>query len=1457
MTSPSTGSTTPRQPPPTVLVPPTALTPPETRASFRSGERRISSVDAAYLIDRSAEANRLADCIVNASSRIVVLHGQPASGKSTLVKRWLIPALHTYPGLAGRYVYYAASTTELPTLVQDGTTIAALHQALSQPTVTVIDGFDQVLEAPRDTRTSELDVLFSLVSTANAAAKLVLVVDVRDLTQVYSLTAYDPTAATSIEAIRSVEFAEGLRRLGGRPGGDGGVAYTYEALAKLELEAKELHLDPTFDFLKLVHARLRGLLTDTQSEVVGVEQCDMVGGLEGILRDYLEGCIDSVEESQPGTGQLAHAVLVAVHELAPRGAALDRAALARRYEAPEAVVSNVLMALAEPSGPIVGTPEAPVGLQPPQLASVLEADSVALQSKSERARRVVEEALRGWRTLGTPMPANRLAEIHAQRHDLVLDAELTRFLAQCALRVDAPGLGDPAGYWLSRIPDDDAVDVLLAALFEGDVGVRQRAARALAHWPDARVRERLCVVALSDEAPSVRTAAVESLRNMTDDGLLAQLRSEAQSAQGARRVNAVYALRLFPRQDVAECLRGFVDGASNPLDVRQEAVRSLAAIAMPAAVDALVDVALEDADPDDRHAAADALASLPTPALCRQLLGQLRWRRPTGRIIVVALFLAGLSLFGVAFSTGLASVMADDILWFYGALVVFTIATGLLVSRVASGRIRARSPIGFLSLACFTVCTVTVIPFVHGLAHLMVKQKQRALLLFCIELCAIALMGLAFSIRSLDVVWAVYLGVAAAVFAGSYLYDTLAVMLRTFILPRPLTREARRSAILRRAMRNPVMTMVVLENAVTGEATDRWHARSLIRRYGKWMAAAAMVDRLAATDAGPAPAGNDPTMQATTAEQRAPLKPLRDALSRAKDDTAIARLAELWTTSTTSTRHLIARVLERQPTEHAASTLADLAEHGGLALKAHALIAGVRYRFAVWPLLARAAALVLAPAVAILIYHGVQIIRHPEWGLILRLRQPVGLEESKAKIIDLLVDQFPDGAAPEIRRMFVEGRRQEIGPVQAAVVRGLVTLADHRIIRPTGTDLGNVAREMPRFDSLLYGHEEMPFYLSAGVLGTMARSSDTGLANSALRSLKAAADSTAKMISSTSDRMDTLASEIGRLEFDRSLPVLGGMLHTLNGRKTPARSDAKTADFIRLTMVEVADHAYARLPTDGAIPDKKRLRDALERWVPYQSAGLVAQLEADIHSDSSTTCANAAGVACDALRAIARRPDLEDGYRDLIRHYAADSQFVRADSAFTSLSETHAGNVWPRKILSEIEHENLAPTDPRYFMKSYDDALIVQRLPAYQAMVTQRATDYRRIQTDYAEVALSAGKYADLQRVADKVLSTSPSPTEQLNMTLFLYMASVMARDADSATARLTRLNEIVDSLPPQFNNAWEYPGTRAFILQSGLPPAMKKGLLDLCREGAWYPRADAARVIQENRQALGSLSSK
>ena len=135
---------------------------------------------------------------------------------------------------------------------------------------------------------------------------------------------------------------------------------------------------------------------------------------------------------------------------------------------------------------------------------------------------------------------------------------MARFLVQCALRDDAPGTA-AAEYWLRRVKSsDDGMDTLLTAAFDTAPEVRERVATLLGAYSEPLVRDRLRVLALSDAAPAVRKAAIASLGRMADDELLQQLLQEVRKPNGPYRQQAIEALRVFPRPEVATELQTIV-----------------------------------------------------------------------------------------------------------------------------------------------------------------------------------------------------------------------------------------------------------------------------------------------------------------------------------------------------------------------------------------------------------------------------------------------------------------------------------------------------------------------------------------------------------------------------------------------------------------------------------------------------------------------------------------------------------------------------------------------------------------------------------------------------------------------------------------------------------------------------------------------------------------------------------
>ena len=1408
---------------------PTATASPLTTSLSGDGPR--------VLINRASEAERLAEFITRAKSRFVVLYGQPSSGKTTLVKNWLLPALKAMQEVGKDHVFYGACTTALPDSVDGEGGPARFDELIATRSILILDEFDHILDAPRDDRRTQLDALFTRLHRKDALGVVVAVVAARQLTSVYALTSYEPGIVGAVEAMGTVSLSDGLQRLCNQERNRRRITYSAATLAAIEAEAKENGLIATFDFVRLIHARFDTVVTSDPHEI-SLDDYASVGRLEGILREYVERCLDTIEAEKAGSAAIAQAILLRVLEAQSRAAPTDLSDIGPRLEKDSGEVARVANALVV-WGLLLQVAADQYQFHPPQVASIIEADRAARQAENDRARRIVAEGLRSWQLLGTMLPAARFAEINRQRYGLTLDDEATRFIVQCALRQEQLDLDD-VQYWLARMSSpDDRMDVLLAALFDTPLHVRLRAARLLGQFADPLVRERLCVLALSDASPDVRSAAIDSLSKMPSDGLFESLRREIDNPRNPNREHAVEALRLFRGGEATGLLRSLVGDPASPQVLRERAIGVLATLHTNESVDVLVDIALEDEDRADREAAAQSLGKVPTEELNRYLLSRLSWRRPVLRMLGMILLLSVLLYVGAMINVLVVSLATGSMTpKFIGRMVAGTIfvsvVTGALLTGIEEGRVKRRSVAGILGLILFIISSVTYVVALHGLAHLMVRRTRRAAALFGLELAGLAfyflVAGAAESIIGLGFLAVVYKAIGVILFVGSYFYDVLRVTLDLFVMRRAMAREARRSAIYQEVFDNPAMTATVIADLGSPDPRLVRRARSLIRRFGGRMAPSALVDRIAET--GPS------------------RRYVVSALSRAKDDETVSRLATTWRTSSASTRRSIASTLARSPTAAAIDTLSRLTRESDIVVRIRAWIARLQFSLDVWPRWTQAAIVVLLPVVGMLLYHGGMMAQNHAWGEIILLRQPISSPERKVRIVDFLVDVYPDKSADELRRIFKSGEKRPIDPVHAAVTRGLVRILDSADRGHTDTLRLALGREIARFDTLLRGQDTAKFAMAIGVLGTMARSSDSVLADRAVALITAAADSNARQPNGSPTRLDSAVQVLSRARYDRALPALSRVLKAIDSKKVPSRTDVDQADMIQLEMNRVANQAFATLPT-GDDAARTHLRQTLANWLPNRTGkDLVEQLD---KQQLASKCDRNADGKCDgkddALHVIDQSPETEAGYRDLYRHYGADGQYHDAVPVFTHLAEQHPKSIWPLKILAEIYHENLF-TESESFAKSYDAMIALRQLAAYHELNARHDDDYRRIEADFAEIALSAGHARDVAVAASGVLSSAPTATQRLNMALFLYIAGVVDHDG-TAPARLNRLEAVVDSLPPQFSNEWFYPGTKAFIGQSNLTDSLKAALTALCKEGDWYTIADAKRIIAMNRREI------
>src|SRR5262249_28927410 len=178
-------------------------------------------------------------------------------------------------------------------------------------------------------------------------AIVVAVVSERQLTSVYALTSYEPGIVNAVDAIGTVSISEGLQRLCSQQKGQRALSYSAAALAAIEAEAKERHLDATFDFVKLIHARFTTLLVPNEAREFGVEDYAAVGRLGGILREQVDRTVDAIDAAHPGSAAIAHAVLLRVLEAQTRAAAVDLSDIGPRLGVHQDDVQRVMRDLVD------------------------------------------------------------------------------------------------------------------------------------------------------------------------------------------------------------------------------------------------------------------------------------------------------------------------------------------------------------------------------------------------------------------------------------------------------------------------------------------------------------------------------------------------------------------------------------------------------------------------------------------------------------------------------------------------------------------------------------------------------------------------------------------------------------------------------------------------------------------------------------------------------------------------------------------------------------------------------------------------------------------------------------------------------------------------------------------------------------------------------------------------------
>lgn len=1434
------------------------LAPTEQATARRSGGAMLDAV-----IDRRPEARRIGEIILNAIAarrRTVVLHGGPGSGITRLMTQWVIPDLRARS--RGRFaVWYGSCSPDFPDRFEGVAGRKTFNDVIATPSVVVVDRFTAVFDLPRDERRAVLDRMFEKLEAGDAGAVAVLITDSRQLTSVYALSSYDPDITDAVFRVAPVGIEDGLRHLSAvHP--ESAVTYSEDVQRALGEDAADLQEQGwpvTIDLIKLIDARFRRLRTGPAERSVERADYEGVGGLEGILRSHLEEQLDRLPAEEECSEEIARAILDDIAEARGEIAAPDFGEIPPRLGVAPAQVAAVHARLTGPEGMVRRLDDGPHRLVPPQLAAIIRDDLTRRARYVDRIHRLVDEAERSWSQVGNLLPRERFLEVHRARTQLVLGREQLRFLLQAALHLEDAESSGASEYWLHRVKDPvDGVDILLAALFDQHRHVRLQAARLLRHFPAPEVRERLRVLALTDPDPEVRDQAVTSLQPMSDAASLELFVSEARNPTSPHRLAAVDALRISSTEDVVRLLQELVNDPATDWPVRERAIKVLATIGTRPSVDALLAIALHDQDEEDRTAATAALGKTTSDELNQHVLRSVGPPSPLLRIWLTRVLLAVLTCAaGLSFFFGgmVGSVRVLAVLW-VGSLVVLIPTTRRLLLSLRDGRTERTSARGMLGIALFALNTVSLFFLVHGLAHLLIGRWRRALLLIGLEVVgvvfAIGVVAIANSVPGLAWVGMFYVAVGFLFFFGSYVYDVVIVLFETVVLTDTRRLAARRAAVYREVIGNPAAARLLFEALRSPDRDNvRW-ATTLLRRFATSLNTRQLIDLLVA---------REPTSMPIVVK----------ALRRSKVDDTVRRLEQLWRTADQELRRWIADVLCRRPTQRSLEALDAVRQQLSRRKKLRLTAARWYFRLTMWPLAVWVLVVLGVPTAFVLGYHGFKVFKNPAWSQIVSLNLRGTSENKMVTAVEILSEHYPEAAAGILVNQFRE--RKHAWRVHAALARGLVTIHYS----------GSVARlwdERAR-EQLPVIHEQL-LAQADGFYDRLAQSrsstssffaiSDSAVAVQALEVLRTMADArdsafgakgvallTRFVLDSSSVSAYVPPHEalkaLGSVSYERALPALDTLL--------TEREGGPLGRVIRQQIESVIDRTYSRLRAGEPSVDGERLLAALTSLRNQPAPGLIRDVQRLVREAEAAGCDRNKDGRCDevdhALELIESNPSTEYGYTVLLDHFVTQERYATAESVLTTLRDRYPTSVWARKTLTTLYHEYLSDSDTTWsdtlaFRRSFEEMQALRNLAAYGTLREDTYQDYLRVEADFAEIALSARRYDELEIVAEHLLQVTDRPVYRLNLTLFLYIARVMQGDADSAEAALDRLEQVVQSLDADYYNNWIYPGTVLFIKRSGLPDELKSVVIRLCNEGYWYNRKEADKVIGDNRRELRLL---
>ena len=829
--------------------------------------------------ERAEDGRRLADDLRTSGSPVTVLHGPPKSGRTEFVRRWVIPALED-ADVRTRYMSGAG---------------APAGDSSDSVDFLVWDDFGTALdEGPGEAGAAAVQALSQLVAAGRT--RVGLVIDENHLSRLFALSTVVPQVLADIRELPRAECRQLLDTLPALTL-QYGVEVSPQALEAIQRDLHAVRAGAPMD------PEMGGIVAfevcrfNPANALFTVEHYRAVGGLTGLLEAHL----DFLLQSAPAGGDIA--IGWAVLEQVAKGDRNEAGGfddIAARFDAP-ADAPGRAVAWLEHDRHVIRRRS--TGL----LTFVHIEFLAAVEARLQR-----ETLAYGWLRWSLRQGARQFEEsealltepsfrrAHAHRSVVSVAPDEAALMLRCALMYEHSGMPGAVDHWLRRVKSDDArVDILLAVLFNPQADVRRRAAGTLKGFPRPEVRTQLHLLALRDPDAGVRHEAVDSLRHFKDEALRSALIEELQHRTGPFRVQAIEALRMFDDPVAVAALAGVVCGnvAGRERTERRAALTTLALLDTDEAADALVGVALEDPDAEDREDAALALAALSREPTVEHVLQRLATYKPpsgtpfnpglagAGRtlgwlIVVLAVVACTMVAPGLIFATrqrwrvaagltlapwlalGLAGIDTGASVWSLSVTLGLLLPLRSLLAERAGGSIGRYATA--LTAVLFTFCALTYFAVVHGLASLLAQSYRRGLSLIGCQATGVVMLVVAghlldefeaFSQVSLAVELSTMtlLFASLIVLACTYAAGIATVVRDVFVrgATRPL--RQRLAAVYDHVVQNPAAAAVLLRQLTTDRLGLQSPAAAVIRRHGRlmqsqlqaaWPAADARVRRL-------------------------------------------------------------------------------------------------------------------------------------------------------------------------------------------------------------------------------------------------------------------------------------------------------------------------------------------------------------------------------------------------------------------------------------------------------------------------------------------------------------------------------------------------------------------------------------------------------------------------------------